>query len=250
MKIIKCNRDGTDIEFTNNEIRILKNALNEVTNGIKIIDFEGEIGISREQSGLFLESIHRIIREKKESSHQNMIDSHIGESHNISNIQKHGNSILKEKITLKTEAYEVSFFLKNVDPSKSRVGLIILLNSDSDINKLWIKSTAQFVFVKDLQDFIKYLEKHIDSLKINKCANSSIFFLYSYKLFQAQALSSTLTSDNKESFPLHFMLRVDSQEGERSINNFIGAQAPVTLENIQSFILEMRAALDKIPYSS
>ena len=45
------------------------------------------------------------------------------------------------------------------------------------------------------------------------------------------------------------MLRVDSQEGKKSINNFMGAQAPVTVENIQSFILEMRVALAKIPYS-
>lgn len=59
---IAQSHEDVDFQFSTDELRLLNNALNEVCNGIRLSDFEGKIGVSRDQAKDLLNSIHRLIR--------------------------------------------------------------------------------------------------------------------------------------------------------------------------------------------
>jgi hypothetical protein len=235
------DKPATNIKFMLNDILMLNNALNEVFNGINIIDFESEIGVSREKYKVFFQSIRDLIDSDEKTSHLNQnIDTYKTYADKSKN-----NLISKEKIYLNTENYQVCFYLRRLDNSESRVGIVLVFKLNCNINGFTIKTTAQSINCADLREMIKYIEKHIYSLE-RQPSNDLSTFLNCQKSFQIQALSVNLASGEKESFPLRFMINVGSQDNERSNNTYVGAEALVSLKNIQFFISSLKTALNKL----
>lgn len=233
------NNFCADIKFTSDEIYILKNLLNEVCNGIKIIDFESELGVSREKCKMLLQSFKNLINSNEMSLNEN------ADSFNIQMNKSPNNPIGKEKVCLNTEGYQVYFYLRKLDNSQNRVGIVLVFNLNSSINEVTIKTNAQSAYCEDLQSMIKYIENHINSLQ-QKSSNDSSTFLDCQKYFQIQALSGNLISEDKGSFPLRFMINVSYQDIERSTNTYVGAEALVSLKNIKIFVSSLKTALNKL----
>lgn len=64
MKSIKFNKSKIVLELTNDELGVLSNALNEVCNGIKVLNFEKTIGIDIDAARGLLKSLTLIYKEE------------------------------------------------------------------------------------------------------------------------------------------------------------------------------------------
>ncbi len=61
MQILAVRSDGLDARFSLEELVALNNALNEVSNGLDIEEFETRMGVSREFALDLLDQIHSAI---------------------------------------------------------------------------------------------------------------------------------------------------------------------------------------------
>ncbi|MCA2537996.1 MAG: hypothetical protein IM550_01705 [Microcystis sp. M54BS1] len=57
MHAIEINKDKIILELSKNELGVLKNALNEVCNGIEVWEFHTRMGIKIEKANLMLDSL-------------------------------------------------------------------------------------------------------------------------------------------------------------------------------------------------
>ncbi len=62
MQILAVRSDGLDARFSLEELVALNNALNEVSNGLDIEEFETRMGVSREFALDLLKHIHSAIK--------------------------------------------------------------------------------------------------------------------------------------------------------------------------------------------
>jgi len=67
MKIIKCTSEHTDIRISRGELLVLNAALNEISNGLDLADFESRIGASRIYAATLLGELNSVI-DKMDSS--------------------------------------------------------------------------------------------------------------------------------------------------------------------------------------
>ncbi|MDM9580201.1 hypothetical protein [Nostoc sp. GT001] len=238
MKLINFTDNQANIQFSLDEITTLKNTLNEVCHGIKTTNFENEIGISREQADLILKSIRNLITDEPFSHYHNASNFDMNE--NLSN-----NSIQKEKFYLETEGYQIIFYLRNLENLKGYIGIVVVMNINTNIYKSSIKSPAQSISVENLISLVNYFENHINSKKGNCNADSPVFS-NCQKAFQIQALSENFSFNKEEKFPLRFMININNQDNNINPSTYVGAEALVTYKSVKSFILSIQSALAKL----
>lgn len=68
MNVIKATPERSQIDLGKEELLILNAALNEITNGIDLFEFETRIGADRERVGLLLREMGALL-DKMQSSH-------------------------------------------------------------------------------------------------------------------------------------------------------------------------------------
>ena len=61
MKVVQSHQGGAMIEFSDGELYILNNALNEVCNGLPIPEFSTRMGAEREDSLELLKQINQLL---------------------------------------------------------------------------------------------------------------------------------------------------------------------------------------------
>jgi hypothetical protein len=67
MKVLSIGQDSTSIELTKREARLVKNALNEVCNGLGLQDFQTRLGIDRNDARLVLKDFVALVREMSQT---------------------------------------------------------------------------------------------------------------------------------------------------------------------------------------
>jgi len=65
MKVVKSYQGGATIEFSDDELYILNNALNEVCNALAIPEFSTRMGAEREDASDLLEQINQLLTVKE-----------------------------------------------------------------------------------------------------------------------------------------------------------------------------------------
>ena len=68
MKLCEVTDEGAQIAFTDNELVILQNALNEVCNGIDIPEFATRLGANRDEALRLLNEIHSTTKDKSNAT--------------------------------------------------------------------------------------------------------------------------------------------------------------------------------------
>lgn len=243
MQLINIVDGKANVQFSTEEIIILNNSLNEVCHGIKINDFDTKIGTSREEAKMLLNSVNDLINELRPRRQSNKT-SQIA-------MEKFNNSLtIKEECYLETSGYQITFYIRSLDSSKDHIGLIILLFVSTALGKVSIRSVAQKIPVQDLQNLGEYFEQQIASPKKN-CNKDLSNILNCHNAFQVQLLLENDISEDERSFNLRFMINVGHQEERGNTNNtFVGAEAVVDFENIQSFTSSIKTVLAKLSHAN
>lgn len=220
------------------DLKLLNNILNEVCNGIRIVNFQESIGFSIESIKAMLSELHCAISEIKnklkqsEYVHKNTLVSQVS----LTNI--------KELCQLETKGYKVLFYLRSLTQFPSKVGIIIVLNVVSNSGEFSLKTSAKAIDIAQLKNFLNYLEKHLENL--NKVNHDSPYFLECQNVFRIQALSDTTLFDSKSSFTLRFMINFSLSEHIKSdTTTYVGAEALVTIHDIEAFTAVMKTSLAK-----
>ena len=65
MKVTKSEQGAATIRFTDEELYILNNALNEVCNGLDVQDFSTRMGAEREEASDLLAQINQLLKVKE-----------------------------------------------------------------------------------------------------------------------------------------------------------------------------------------
>jgi hypothetical protein len=242
MQLIKVVGDRADVQFSIEEILTLNNSLNEICHGVKIIDFETKIGVSREQAKSLLDSVHKLTEELR------------SKTQNSKNLPKHidtpnSSLAIKEKCVLETSGYQVIFYLRSLDYSRQSIGLVVLLTVNPDSGGVSVRSTATTIRIENLRSLILYLEQHINNLKEDLNKTSHTFLTYD-TTFQVQALSGNYISEDEGSFPLRFMVNVGHHNNQGNPSTYVGAEAVVSFANIRSFTSSLQLVLNKFSYSN
>lgn len=236
MQLIKTVGERVDVQFTIDELLTLNNSLNEVCNGINVIDFETKIGVDREQAKLLLNSVNKLGRELRPPRYiKKNLQARVDQP-NSSSIT------IKQKCVLETNGYQVTFFLRSLDYSKLAVGLGVMLTINPEFGGVTVRSTARFM-IPILQTLVSYLKRHINNLKEEPYKTSD---LLKYSIFQIQALSGNVTSEDEGSFNLRFMVNTGDPKDRGNTSNYVSAEAVVTFANIRSFTASLQAALDEL----
>lgn len=68
MRLCEVTDEGAQVAFTDSELVILQNALNEVCNGIDIPEFATRLGAGREEALRLLDEIHSTTKDKSNLS--------------------------------------------------------------------------------------------------------------------------------------------------------------------------------------
>lgn len=62
MQVIKIDKEKTVLEISTNDLICLCNTLNEVCNGIEVLEFEKQMGITIEEAESMLDSLDSIYK--------------------------------------------------------------------------------------------------------------------------------------------------------------------------------------------
>lgn len=237
MQLINVVGKKADIQFSIDELTTLNNSLNEVCNGINVIDFEQQIGTSREQAKLLLNAINNLASE--------MCPPRYVKDNSKTGTYNHNSSskTIKKKCILETSEDQVAFFLRNLDYFKNSIGIIVVLTKNHTLEENSVKTSASRMKIETLQTLVSYLEDHIGNLKEN---HNKVADTYYYHIFQIQALSGNVISEDEGSFNLRFMVNVGNQKEKGDPSTYIGAEAAVTFANIRSFTSSLQAALNEL----
>lgn len=234
MQLINIISDRADIQFSIDELLTLNNALNEVYNGLNIIDFETKIGASRDQVKLLLSSVNKLASELRPPRYlKNDLRARVDKPDSYS-------KTIKKQCILETSKYQVTFFLKSLDDFKQSIGIIVAMNTNPNIEGEYVRSSATRIQIASLQSLVLYLEEHINALKENPSKISAPFY---YHIFQIQALSGNVISEDEGSFNLRFMVNVGVDKDKGNTNT--SASAEVTFRNIHEFTSSLQAALNE-----
>lgn len=239
MQLIKTVGPRADVQFTFDDLLTLNNSLSEICYGIKLINFEAKIGVSREEAKMLLDSVHKLIDELRppRPSNKNLQESNKSSS---------SSRTIKEKCILETSGYQVTFFLRSLDYSKRAVGIGVMLTINPDIGRVTVRSTATRMMIPTLQSLGSYLERHINNLKRNPNKTSD---LLNYHIFQIQALSGNVTSEDEGSFTLRFIVNAGEQKDKGNTTTYVSAEAVVTFANIRSFTSSLQSVLNELSCS-
>lgn len=237
MKLIKNEGDRADVQFSIDELLTLNNSLNEVCNGIEVIDFDPKIGVTREQAKLLLNSVNKLAREMRPPRCI------------IENLQarlkqpRSSSTTIRKKCILETSGYQVSFFIKSFDARKDSVAIGVRMTVDPVIEGVAVRSSATAMRILTLQNLILYLEAHIEDLKSDPKKTSDLLY---YDIFRIQALSGNVTSESEGSFTLRFMVNTGVPVDRKNSSNFVSAEAVVTFANMHSFTASLQAVVDEV----
>ena len=81
MHDLSCSQTAATVSMTIREVRILKQALNEVCNGLEVTEFSTRMGASREEVDELLKQLGDILdRMRQDSSHTQTGDQKKGHS--------------------------------------------------------------------------------------------------------------------------------------------------------------------------
>lgn len=242
MQLIQLLGEKAEIQFSINEITVLNNSLNELCHGVEIVDFVKKIGVTHEEAKNLLNPVNDLMNELRLQRQEN--------KNSQMSIAKPNTSLnIKEKCYLVASGYQITFYIKSLDSSRQYIGLIAALVVSTEFEEFSLKSAAQKILIQDLQNLTEYFEQHIASLRKNLFNNSSTF-LNCQNSFQVQALSGNITSENEESFTLRFMINVGHQKERGHTSTYVGAEAVVTVKNIQDFTASIQTALAKLAFSN
>lgn len=234
MQIIKIAGEQADIRFSFDELITLNNALNEVCNGIEVTDFETKIGVPREAAKLLLKSVNKLASEMRPPRYiRKNLPAQVDPKNSSS-------KKIREKCILETSGYQVTLFIRNLDDYKRSVGIGVMLTVNPELGGFSIKSSVTKMTIMSLQTLIFHLEDHISDLKEDPRNTSDSLY---YHIFQIQALSGNVTSEDEGSFNLRFMINVKDKANR---SPYVGAQAEVSFASIRSFTSSLQAVLNEL----
>lgn len=176
---------------------------------------------------------------------------------------------MERTVTLKTEGYEITFTLQQVEATPSEDSryssvlrsedgrLAFWLKEKQDVAK-FVRATVGFsltptlgkvhvtskpspIQVQDLERLTTYLEEHIAHLQRDHWSTSEVFVTIGLQ-FQLQALAGEVDSPDDGEFALRFMVNVGVPDAD-SGHVYVGGEATVELAQVKQFIAGMRQAL-------
>lgn len=238
MQLIKTVGEQAEVQFSTNEIITLNNALNEVCNGVNLVNFETKIGVSREQARILLDSIHKLVNELRSPSQSNI-------SLQLTTKKTTRSSTIKRICTLETSGYQIVFYLRTLDYSIRAIGMIIVLAVEPGHEGVSGRSTATRIMIEDLLSLKTYFEQHIHKLTEDYNNKTNIVSNHYTPTFQIKALAGNVISENEGNFTIRFMVNVGRQEEKGDPSTYVSAESVVTFANIRSFTVSLQAAIDE-----
>lgn len=223
------------------DILTFNDALNEVCHGFKVENFETKLGISKQEAKLLLSSINKIGKQ--------IISNSQNDKKNQILTPKSSNSlIIRKKCYLETNENKFIFYLSSLEHSKTEVGLIIVLETKALNQDFPVRSTAQKIYIKDLQNLRQYLDSYLNYFYKKNNGISKIVSLGD-NLFQIQVLPSSNTLENQDLLTTRIRFNLGNQKNERNTDIYLDIQGTVNLTNIRSFTSEIQEFLSEL-YSS
>jgi uncharacterized protein YlzI (FlbEa/FlbD family) len=68
MRNIEIKPDGVTVDLTQHELYMLKNAMNEVVNGIRIRGFKSRMGTTRREADILLDQLFNAVQASRASA--------------------------------------------------------------------------------------------------------------------------------------------------------------------------------------
>lgn len=221
MKIIKTENKKADIQFSNHEISALKQILNELCNGIKVENFEKKIGTSKQRARKLLSYISNL---KKCMTPESLV-IHKTSSSDL----KVTNEKVRKKICLKSEKYSLFFYIRKLDFSNDKAGLVIAL-CENITNNVIAKTNAEVVFIEELQNKLIYFRNKISSFSPNLLKDLV------FCSFLNEAVNITVKRDELDSSSLIINFDFQSNNHNKVHSKYMNFTTKTTLNNISNFI--------------
>jgi hypothetical protein len=233
---ISCTTD-IELELTSRQLSAIRQAFNEVCNGIQFSDFEKTMGVSKETVRHLFGDVKNIAKEVaiKEESQNKKQETLLTKS----------NFLVEKEFFLEANEYRISFYLRHLILGGGDIGIFIILYLNNHSSEFSLSCNPRRISELTFRNFILELENHVESLRIesDELVNP---LKVSNELFQVQVENKIINSENEEYVDLSFMISL-SQRRLSPLSSFVGIKGAILLKNIQNFTSSVQEFLAQLP---
>ena len=252
-KAIATETNEAEIDLPNQDIKALKQILNEVVNGIRVDNFESSIGVPKQEARELLSclsDLSNLIRKKDSVKVTNK------ESDNQTKTHKRKTPEFRRRCRLECQEYDLFLYIGNVDFYKDKLILGIALE-ESGVNELTTirrervaQTNLQNILIYEFEKQLTLLKNWVNSYncmtaeeKSSGNTSVSISFFNEVAKINALCVESNLSDSLPESsVNIEFIFKIQNPAtlGNEEAKSFL---TTTTLSNIKEFVTSVENVL-------
>lgn len=224
---IETKAKEAKLQFSARDIIGLHQVLNVLCNGIRVDNFEQKIGVPEQEVRKifdYLNDLTEFLPRKKP----------IIRTEFRKKSDKQTDFVIRKKCYLKSQEYDLGFYIKKMDRDLENLGFLIAL-FESGTDKVIVKTNATRIHIKELQDIINFLQAQVNSFDYVKNTLISSSFLDNFVIVNIEKAELDKSDLSEESNLVIEIIFLDKQENS-SASEQTSFTDTTTLNNIQEFI--------------
>lgn len=233
MKITKVKTKAAEIEFSKTELFALRQVFNEACHGIRINNFEETIGVPENEAEQFLNYFNDL--EERTSPGSPIV-------HKKPKQQEKSVDYNRKKCCLYSKDYDLCFYIRELDWTNIRLGLIVALGKES---VLFARTDRGSILIEELRQEIILLKEGIDSFsqEVDFHANYS-FFNKTVEINLSSTELNNSESLDKSQLTIEFVFEPRKQvDSSNTPTSFTSVTTP---DNITRFVADVEDFLKSI----
>jgi hypothetical protein len=150
---------------------------------------------------------------------------------------------MRQMCELLTSSYCFKLYLDKPENSSTHAAMVVGFFANPGYNLPILKSRANYILVRDLEELALYIEEHIAAVSLSYESHT---FLPMCCSFQIQALTGEIDSNGQGDFYIRCSVNiVDSLDLTSSM--YLGGESNITIDNARKFIQSLREFIEVSP---
>ena len=233
MKITKLKTKGAEVEISKTELFALRQIFNEVCHGIRIANFKETIGIPKVEAKQVLNYFDDL---EKRTAPGTLIVHKVTKRR----VNKSGQEEIRKSTRLKSEKYDLCFYMKKSPSAEAEISLAISLQK-TDTSETIVRTDRDEILIKKLHQETALLKEGIDLF--NEWTNTHTS--YSFLNEAVKINLGTPESNNFESeLTIEFVFKPRRQDDVSAIPKSFTSTA--SIDNIIRFAASIEDFLSSI----
>jgi hypothetical protein len=150
-----------------------------------------------------------------------------------------------QKLVLDTQGYQVTFEILAIPDCTDAFNTIIHFLLDPRLEAVAFQSVRAPLTIETLQRLTTYIEQHLVKTQDEPFAESYPFVPMNL-LFEVQALAGEWNAPDDMEFSLRFMVNMEQEHVDLN-SIYVGGNAVITLQNINSFLASVKQLIAETP---